>query len=126
MKLSIFLIIAGVLGLAFGAPFVLAPVQLLSFYGVTLEGAGSIVVARLFGAALINLGLITLLVRNVTAAETQQAITLGGFVGDGIGFVVALLGQLAGVTNALGWSTVIIYLFLAVGFGYFRFMKPSG
>jgi hypothetical protein len=29
-----------------------------------------------------------------------------------------------GVENQLGWSTVAIYLLLAVGFGYFRFAKP--
>ena len=123
MKLNTFLVIAGVLGLGFGVPFVLAPVQLVSMYGVTLQGEGSIIVARLFGATLVNVGLLTVLARNVTAPDAQQAITLGGFVGDGTGFVVALLGQLAGVTNALGWSTVVIYLFLAAGFGYFRFMK---
>ncbi|HKZ70591.1 MAG TPA: hypothetical protein VI547_07225 [Anaerolineales bacterium] len=124
LKLNIFLLIASVLGLAFGAPFVMAPELLLSFYGVTVE-EGGIVVAQLFGASLIEVGLILILARNVTAPDTQQAITLGGFVGTAIGFVVALMGQLAGRANALGWSTVVIYLALAVGFGYFRFMKPA-
>jgi hypothetical protein len=32
---------------------------------------------------------------------------------------VAIIGTLAGTTNALGWSTVLIYLFGAVGSGYF-------
>ena len=42
-----------------------------------------------------------------------------------IGFIVALIGQLGAVVNNLGWSTVVIYLFLAVGFGYFHFKKPA-
>jgi hypothetical protein len=47
------------------------------------------------------------------------------FIGDAIGFVVALIAQLGGVENELGWSTVAIYLLLAVGFGYFRFAKRA-
>ena len=39
--------------------------------------------------------------------------------------VEAELGQLGGVVNTMGWSTVAIYLLLALGFAYFQFMKPS-
>jgi hypothetical protein len=124
MKLNLFLLIAGILGLAFGAPFVMAPTQFLSFYGVKVE-EGGLVVAQLFGAALIEVGLIIILLRNASAPDVQQALTLGGLIGAGIGFVVSLMGQLAQAANALGWSTVVIYLALAVGFGYFRFMKPA-
>jgi hypothetical protein len=38
-----------------------------------------------------------------------------------VGCAVALLAQIDGVVNALGWSTVAIYFWLAVGFGYFAF-----
>ena len=38
-----------------------------------------------------------------------------------IGFVVALQAQLGGLTNALGWLTVLIYGLFAVGFAYFLF-----
>lgn len=39
---------------------------------------------------------------------------------DAIGFVVALFVQINGVggINKLGWSTVVIYLLLALGFAY--------
>jgi hypothetical protein len=42
-----------------------------------------------------------------------------------LGFVVALITQLGGGINALGWSTVIFYLLFALGFGYFRFIKSA-
>jgi len=35
------------------------------------------------------------------------------------------MAQLKGVVNSLGWSTVAIYLLLALGFAYFHFAKPS-
>ncbi len=47
------------------------------------------------------------------------------FVGNAVGFIVAFMGQLAGVVNALGWLSVAIYLVLALGYGYFQFLKPS-
>ena len=50
---------------------------------------------------------------------------LAYFLGIAIGFVVALLGQLSGMMNPLGWSTVAIYLLLALGYGDFQFVKPS-
>ena len=39
--------------------------------------------------------------------------------------VVILLQQLSGGVNALGWSSVVISLLLALGFAYFQFMRPS-
>jgi hypothetical protein len=35
------------------------------------------------------------------------------------------MAQLKGLVNSLGWSTVAIYLLLAIGFAYFHFTKPS-
>ena len=36
-----------------------------------------------------------------------------------VNFVVAILATLSGTINALGWTTVLIYLFGAAGAGYF-------
>jgi hypothetical protein len=42
------------------------------------------------------------------------------------GFVIALIAQIGGAVNALGWLTVAIYLLLAIAFGYFVFTaKPQ-
>jgi hypothetical protein len=35
------------------------------------------------------------------------------------------MGTLSGASNALGWSTVLIYLFGAVGSGYFLVARTS-
>jgi hypothetical protein len=80
---------------------------------------------QLLGAAFIGMGLIAWLARNERASGALDAILLGFFVSEATGFVIALLGQLSGVSNALGWSTVAIYLLLTLGFGYFRFLRPS-
>ena len=56
----------------------------------------------------------------------RRAIVRALFFGDAIGFILSLIAQLGGVVNNLGWLTVVIYLVLAVGFGYFHLKKPAG
>ena len=81
---------------------------------------------QLFGAAFILLSILLWFARNAPGSDVAlRAIVLAVFVGDTIGFIVALLGQLAKVANALGWITVALYLLLALGFGYFQFFKPA-
>jgi len=124
MKLSVLMVINAIVAVLFGIAFVLAAGPLLLLYGITLSPGGAIV-ARLFGAALIGFAVILWFARNVKESEPRRAIVLGFFIEHVIGFIVALLGQLSGVVNNLGWSTVVIYLLLALGFGYFQFLKPS-
>jgi hypothetical protein len=123
MKLSNFLVVKAVISLAFGIVFALMPAAAMSLYGVTLDPAG-ILMARFLGACLIGIGLICWLDRDADP-QALQGITLALCIGDTVGFIVALLGQLSGLTNALGWVNVVIWLLLALGLGYFRFLKPS-
>lgn len=123
MKLSTLLVVAAVIGAVFGIAFVVATGPLLSIYGITLDKAGTLV-AQLFGSLLIGLATLNWFARNVTDPEARQAIVLGNLAGDVVGFVVILLGQLAGIANALGWSNVAIYLLLALGFAYVQFVQP--
>ena len=124
MKLSTLVTIAAAVAAVFGLAFVLVTGPLLSIYGITLDKAGTLV-AQLFGAALIGFAVLNWFARNVTDGGARQAIVLGNLASDAVGFVMILIGQLAGVANALGWSSVAIYLLLALGFAYFQFMKPS-
>jgi hypothetical protein len=120
MKLKAFLAIVGIVAILFGIAFVVAPAQLLAQYGITADRY-TIFMSRFFGAALINLGLLVWLARNVIDPLARQAIVLAGLVADVIGFIIALEGQMHGVVNALGWSTVVIYALFALGFAYFQF-----
>lgn len=125
MKLSNLMIIKAVIVVVFGVGFVLMPATVMSFYGVTLNPGGAFM-TQLFGAAFILLGILLWFARNAPSSDVAlRAIVLAVVVGDVIGFIVALLAQLSGVTNALGWVTVALYLLLALGFGYFQFVKPA-
>jgi hypothetical protein len=120
MKVSTLMIVNAVVAVLFGLGFILTPGGVMALYttetGVALEFVG-----QLLGAALLGFGILTWAARNAPDSEARRAILLGLFVGDAVGCVLALIAQFGGVVNALGWSTVLIYLLLAIGFGYFRF-----
>jgi hypothetical protein len=123
MKLSNFLVVKAVISLVFGIVFALVPAAAMSLYGITLDPAGTMM-TRFLGACLIGIGLICWLDRNADH-KALQGITLALCIGDTVGFLVALVSQLSGLANALGWVNVVIWLLLALGLGYFRFLKPS-
>lgn len=124
MKLRNLFIVNAVISFVFGIPLVLVPMMLLSLYGITLGEAG-IVVTRLYGAAMLSHCLLTWLARGAPDSEARRAVVPALFISDVIGFIVGLLGQLAGLANPLGWSVPVIYGLLALGYGYFQFVKPS-
>jgi hypothetical protein len=124
MKLSALMVINAVVSAVFGVGLVLVPGTVLSQYGATTDAAFEYT-GQLLGAALIAFAVITWLARKATDSEARRAILLGIFVGDLAGFILALKAQLGGVVNSVGWSTVVIYLVLALGFGYFAFAKPA-
>lgn len=124
MTLRNLFIVNAVLAFVFGVAFVLVTTQLVSLYGGTLNPAG-IIVARLLGATLLGISVFTWFARDAEDSEARRGIVLGQFVHTAIGFIVLLVGQLSGLMNPLGWSIVAIYLLLALGYGYFQFVKPG-
>jgi uncharacterized membrane protein len=123
MMLNTLLVVSAAIAAVYGVTFVVASGPLLAIYGITLDKAGTLV-AQLFGTALIGYAILNWLARNVTDAEARRAVVWTNLATDAIGFVVILLGQLAGIANALGWSSVAIYLLLALAFAYIQFMQP--
>lgn len=122
MQLRTLLTIKGLLALGFGLGFLLLPAFTLGLYGGATDAIG-IILTRFFGAALVEVGVVFLVGRDVAEGIARRALVLGGFVGSAAGLIVALMGQLAGHFNALGWSTVAIYGLLLVGFGSFAFRR---
>jgi len=122
MKLSTLFVINAILALLFGLGFLLIPTTLVSFYGIQLDAA-AVYVARLLGAAYLGYAIISWLFQNSKAASEVRTFVLTLFVTESLAFVVSLVYQLQGLANALGWSTVVIFLLMAAGFGYFYWKK---
>ncbi len=124
MKLNTLMVINAIVAAVFGIAFVLVPAQVIQLYGITVD-APLKYIGQLLGASFVGFAFLTWLARNATDSDARRAIVLALIVSDGIGFIAALIAQLADVVNSLGWSTVAIYLLLALGFGYFQFVKQE-
>lgn len=123
MKLRTFLMIVAVVALLYGLGLLLLPAFMATTYGFGTS-ASEILLARFFGVAMLTLGLINWLAKDLTGAGIKPII-LGSLIGDLVGVIVALMGTLSGVMSAVGWSAVVIYLLFVLGFAYFQFMAPS-
>ena len=93
-------------------------------YGIMLD-AGGVVITRLLGAAFIGLAALTVLGIRAKEREARRVVVLAQLVGTTVGFVMSLINQFSGAANALGWSTVVIYLLLAAGYWYFVVLHPD-
>ncbi|MBI4790759.1 MAG: hypothetical protein HY782_27335 [Chloroflexi bacterium] len=124
MTLKNWMIFKSIVCIVFGVGFVFAAAPLMTLYGATLNATGTLF-AQFLGASFVVLAIYLWLARNVTDAEANRAIVLAVFVGDAVGFIVALLAQLSGMFNALGWMIVALWLVLSLGFGYFLVVKPA-
>lgn len=123
MKISTFLIMKSIVCIVFGIGFAIIPSVTGSVYEITLDADG-LIMARFFGAVFLGIGLILWLFKD-SDWNTLKGITLSLFIADIIGFIVALTGQLSGNLNTLGWINVALWLFFALGLGYYRFLKPN-
>lgn len=124
MNLKTLFVITAIVSLVFGILFIVIPDQLYSWYGIGSNTALNYI-GGLFGAALLAVGLTSWLARNASESDARKAIVLAFFIGDGIGFIIALVAQLNNVVNSLGWLTVALYFLISIGFAYFSFLKPK-
>ena len=123
MKLKTLLIIKAVVCLCLGIPILIVPNFIYSIFGASLA-VGGVFAAREYGASLMGNLMLTWFARNSQESEARWAIILALFVYDAFGFVVTLLAIITGALNPLAWGVVLIYLFFALGFGYF--LIPGG
>jgi hypothetical protein len=80
-------------------------------------------VARLFGAALVLVTYIAWRASFLTDRQSRRMIAFGLFIYVTLGVAIATWGQISGTWNALGWSSVISYLVLVLGYGYFLLLR---
>ncbi len=117
MTFRTLLVAKAVVCLLFGIVLLFAPNQLLSLLGASLN-AGGMFTARVYGASLVGMLLLTWFAKDALASDARGAILLDLLAYDGIGAIITLGVVLAGVLNLLGWVIVLVYGFFTVGSGY--------
>lgn len=113
------MIVHAVTAIGFGAGFAIAPRVLGSMFGMSYSPISDFAF-RMYGTALIGVGLLGWLIQQSTDNNIQKPVLTSLFVTDFGGFLVVLFAQLAGLLNVLGWSVVILLLLLSAAYAYLR------
>jgi len=117
---KILMTVKGIVTISFGVGVVLIPAIIFSLFGMALS-PGGLLISRLFGAALLIIGMQVYVSRNALPSKELRASMFAASLGDIIAFIVILSAQMQGVMNTIGWLLVIIYILSAVLFTYFFF-----
>ena len=118
MKLKTFFTVKALITAVFAVGFLLMPLWTWGIFGVKLQTEG-VMMARYLGTTFIAITLVCWLNRE-SPAEAQKHATLTLAITDTIGFIISLVAQLSGITNALGWVIVLLWFLLAAGNIFFR------
>ena len=108
----------------FGISCTLFAGWVLRLYGLVLE-PGSLWTTRLVGGSILGFATLMWFGRRTESREARRAIAMALLVQDTVGIHASLAVQLGGSINALGWSNLVLYGALALGYAYFLFVKPD-
>jgi hypothetical protein len=124
MSLRVFATINLIVGLVFGVALLAAPGFLLGTYALPTTDV-TLLVARLMGAEFLGLNVLTLLLLGqLEGAPVRRAVVIARGLAEASGAVVALIGKLAGMGNAMLWSVPALYTLFALGYLYFLIRLP--
>jgi len=122
MKLRNLYLLNTVISLGFALGFFLLSSFLLKLMGMDVSPATQ-TLAQLVAVELVVGGVTTYLARDVTDSTATSAINTGNFLAGVLGTIIVLHATLTGIMGWFGWVVTAVYLFIAVAFGYFQFVK---
>jgi hypothetical protein len=124
MKLQHLFTVNVFIALFFGVSCSLFAGWVLRLYGLDATGA-AVWTTRLVGGSILGYATLMWYGRKAEAVRTRKAIALALLVQDTIGLAASIEIQAGGEINAFGWSNVVLYALLALGYAYFLFVRPS-
>jgi hypothetical protein len=108
-------VVAAVLGVLFGIGFLVVPDVVVGLYGGRLDETGALM-ARLYGKALISLGVISWLVRDAGDELAGRAVATGAVVNFTAGSILSAFAFVTGISNVLGLANAAAFAALAIAF----------
>ena len=124
MKLKTLMLINAVVAGVFGLAFVFVPGWVDANYGITADAAMRFM-SQLFGANLLGIAVLCWLAQDAPESDARTAISWALCATNAVALIVTVVAQLNHVLNALGWSSVVIFLFFTVGWAFFLRAKPA-
>jgi hypothetical protein len=124
MKLSHLLTINLVIAIFFGTSCSVFAGWVLQIYGL-VPGDAAIWTTRLVGGSILGFASLMWFGRKTASAEARKAIALALLIQDAVGFAASIEIQLGGSMNTLGWSNLVLYGLLALGYAYFLIRRDN-
>ena len=124
MNYRIMFALNSIIAFLFGLGFLFFPARALALFG-TETFVSTVLIARMFGTAMLGLGLVLWFAKEVTDPSTQKGMGIASLVSAVTGLVVTLLGTFAShaVIRTNGWAVMLVYLIFGLGYGYLLFPK---
>jgi hypothetical protein len=124
MNYRIMFALNSVVALLFGLGFLFFPTRALGLFG-TETFASTLLIARLFGTAMLGLGLVLWFAKDVGDVSLQKGMAIALLVSAVTGLAVTLLGTFSShaVIRTNGWAVMLVYLIFGLGYGYLLFLK---
>jgi len=72
----------------------------------------------LLAAAYLGYGIVNYLTKDTADGRTQRAVAAGNAFGWVVSLVLSTIGQLQGLSNELGWTTIALQLVFTVLWGW--------
>ena len=113
-KFTVFIINTIIAGF-FALVSLLLPATMLSWYGVVSTDALELM-TRFFGVTLLTIALATFYLKNAEFKSEVKSFVLALLISNAVGVIVAVWGQFSNIVNNLGWSIIIIYVFLTIAY----------
>jgi len=124
MNYRIMFALNSVVAFLFGLGFLFVPTRALGLFG-TETFVSTVLVSRLFGAAMLGLGLVLWFAKDVHEASVQKGLAIALLVTALTGLIVSGLGTFAShaVLRTNGWAMMVVYFVFGLGYGYLLFPK---
>jgi len=108
--------------LIFALGFIAVPGTLFGTFGVTPDAFG-ISLARLFGSALLAFVVLLYYARAKLNPDLNKAVVRSMFTYWLVSSVLMIMAQLAGIFNAMGWSTIVLHIGFLIWYGTYAFKE---
>jgi len=104
---------SAIVSIGYGLAALVVPNALASLFGLTLDTAAAYE-ARLLGGAYLGYAIVNFLTKDTADQVTRRAVAASNAVAWAVGLIVSTLGQSQGLSNAIGWTTVVVALAFTV------------
>jgi apolipoprotein N-acyltransferase len=109
-----------IISAVYGFGLMFAPRAMSAFFSQHLE-LGGYANTRMWGAAIIGFAVLTWLCRDAEDSQVRRGIVLALFCYFIIALATCLLNFWTEPQPLIAWTTPLVYLLLAVAYGYFHF-----